>query len=367
MQTIDVQLPKNPYPILVGACLHEVTEACTVLAHAVSGRRCMLVSDENVFPRYGGLYEHMAREAGCVQVDAVVLPPGESSKSVANLEHLWRSGVRAGLDRDAVVFALGGGVVGDIAGFFAATYMRGIGLVQIPTSLLADVDSSVGGKVAVDLPEGKNLVGVFHQPKLVLADVGNLASLPPRELSCGLAEVIKYGVIMAPDFFQYLLAHGDELNTFREPLYEEIVARCCRCKAAVVEEDERETGLRAILNYGHTFGHAVETLTGYSGLNHGECVAIGMGMAADLAVQLDLCPSDLPEIQDALLRKAGLPTSLAAGFGLTASSILDAMYRDKKVRQGHLRLVLPTRIGHVELVTSDDDMAIRAAAEGRLG
>jgi 3-dehydroquinate synthase len=264
------------------------------------------------------------------------------------MEKLYHEAVSDTLDRKSVIVALGGGVVGDIAGFLAATYMRGIDFIQIPTTLLAMVDSSVGGKTGVDLPEGKNLVGAFWQPKAVFIDPDTLATLPEREIKCGLAEVVKYGMILDEDFFCFLEKHTKELNSLDTECFTEVIARCCALKAGVVEDDEREeSGRRAILNYGHTFAHAIEVVKGYENINHGEAVAVGMCMAASLAVA-DCRLDDAAELrQENLLRALHLPCSIS---GVKASEICSAMHKDKKAKQGRLRFILPDTVGDVTLV-----------------
>ncbi len=256
-------------------------------------------------------------------------------------------------------------MVGDTAGFLAASYMRGIAYVQVPTSLVAQVDSAIGGKTGVDLPEGKNLVGAFYQPRHVLIDVKSLTTLPERQLRCGLAEVVKYGVILDAGFFAWLEENVAGLLAPDLDVYQRVVRRSCELKAEVVVADEREiTGQRAILNYGHTFGHAVEKLSGYSRFTHGEGVSIGMAMAADLACILDDDPSlrDLVRRQDALCQRLGLPIRVDA---LAPGDILAAMRTDKKYQKGRNRLILPRRLGHVELVKDVDEAAVLQAIEGR--
>jgi 3-dehydroquinate synthase len=239
-------------------------------------------------------------------------------------------------------------VVGDLAGFAAATFARGLRFFQVPTSLLAQVDSSVGGKVGINLPEAKNIIGAFHQPLGVLVDTATLATLPANQYRAGLAEVVKYGMALDAEFFQYLEANAAALIEQKEDVLSHIIARCCRLKADIVEKDEREqAGLRSVLNFGHTFGHALETVTGYNTLLHGEAVAIGMVCATRLAERLGHTDALLTDQLTTILRVFGLPSEVPA---LDAQQILDAMARDKKTEQGHLRLVLPTRLGHVELV-----------------
>jgi 3-dehydroquinate synthase len=337
VQTIPVDIPARAlsYPILLGEGVLEDGETLKALAALVARRRCLVISDTRVSSLYGDRVTALLEDAGADRVSLVSFPAGEESKTLATAETLYTAGLEAGLDRRGTIVALGGGVTGDLAGFVAATLYRGIPLVQIPTSLLAMVDSSVGGKVGVDLPQGKNLVGAFYHPRLVIADLVLLRSLPARERRCGLAEVVKYGVI-------------DGLAELPAERMDDIVSHCCRCKAGVVNEDEREQGRREILNYGHTFGHALEVLGGYSMLTHGEAVSIGMGMAADCARALGLLSDDSRERQDRLLRRLGLPVA-ATGYAFEPEAILEAMQRDKKVRDGRLRLVLPVRMGEVRV------------------
>jgi 3-dehydroquinate synthase len=278
----------------------------------------------------------------------IVVEPGEATKSVAQVDQLWQRLLVSAADRKSVVVAVGGGVIGDLAGFAAAAYARGIAFVQIPTTLLAQVDSSVGGKVAVNLPSAKNMVGAFWQPRGVLIDTQVLETLPSRQYRAGLGEVVKYGVILDADFFAYLEQHVADINQRQPDVLRHIIARSCRLKADVVQADEREeTGLRSVLNYGHTFCHAVETLTAYGQFLHGEAVAIGMLCASRLAERLGRIDAEATRRQRDLLVSLGLPVDLP---DLDRSQFVAAMGRDKKVEHGRLRFVLPSRIGHVELV-----------------
>jgi 3-dehydroquinate synthase len=267
--------------------------------------------------------------------------------------------LRYGADRKSIVVAAGGGVIGDLAGFVAATYARGVEFFQFPTSLLAQVDSSVGGKVGVNLPGAKNMVGAFWQPLGVLIDTEVLNTLPIREYRAGLAEVVKYGVILDADFFAYLENHVDGLNERQPEVLRHVIARCCRLKADVVENDEREiSGLRAVLNYGHTFGHAIEAETGYGRFLHGEAVSIGMLGASRLAERLGRVDEGFTQRQHELLSALGLPVVMP---DLDRDVLLAAMQRDKKVAHGRLRFVLPTKMGHVELVSDVPEEHVRAA------
>lgn len=318
------------------------------VAAVVDSSRGVVVTDANVGPLHGRTVVASLREAG-IDAHLVTVPPGESSKSLEQAGKLYDDLLSLGMERGSPVVALGGGVVGDLAGFVAATFMRGVPLVMVPTSLLACVDSSVGGKVAVDLPRAKNIVGAFYQPRLVVIDPEVLRTLPTRELAAGMAEVIKYGVIMDEEFFRYLEAKLPAAMKLTPDVLEHVIARCCRLKADVVSKDETESGLRMMLNYGHTVAHAVETVTGYGRYLHGEAVAIGMQCAAMVAADLGMVPLALVERQRKLLAAAGLPTGLGE---LEPARLMEAMKRDKKVRHGRVRFVLPVRLG--EVLVRDD-------------
>lgn len=366
MQDIIIDLKERSYALRVGYDLAADTPTCEALRAVVKGRRCLIVSDSQVAPLYAAAVEQLLTACDVANCALQVFPAGESSKTLATLETLYSAGIRAGLDRQAVVVALGGGVVGDVAGFFAATFLRGLPVIQMPTTLLAQVDSSIGGKTGVDLPAGKNLVGAFHQPAAVLADLNWLKTLPSREWRCGMAEVVKYAMIGDAGLFAFLGTNAAAIQALAPTVVEEMVRRCAGQKATVVGRDEREvTGLRATLNYGHTFGHALEVLGGYSLYNHGEAVAIGMSLAADLAVALHLASPDLPQQQDALLRAFGLPTRFAGSAALTPEAILAAMQHDKKVAGGKLRFIVTPEIGRAETVTVADRELLLAVIGGR--
>lgn len=318
--------------------------------------RALLVTNSAVGPLYGPLVEKSLAESG-FEVIRAEIPDGEEHKSLATAAELYDLAYRSELDRRSPVLALGGGVVGDLAGFVAATYLRGVPFVQVPTTLLAQVDSSVGGKVAVNHPRGKNIIGAFYQPRLVLADLDTLKTLEPREVRAGLAEVIKYGVIADPAFFAWLEENVERLLALDPEALAHAVATSVRIKAQVVEEDEREEGRRAVLNFGHTLGHALEAATGYTIWRHGEAVAIGMVAAARLAVELGmLAEKEAGRIVN-LIRRAGLPVSLPAGISL--DDLLASMRRDKKVLAGRLTFVLPVEIGKVEIVRDVPEEAVR--------
>lgn len=349
-QTIHVALGERSYAIAIGAGL--LAEAGSILRPLAPSASVVLITDGNVHPLHGPAVADSLAKSGAT-VHSIVVEPGEQSKSAAVAESLWRQMLELGADRKTVVAALGGGVVGDLAGFVAATYARGLALLQIPTTLLAQVDSSVGGKVGINLPGAKNMVGAFWQPLGVVIDIDTLATLPRREYVSGLAEVVKYGVILDAEFFAELEANAAAIRERQPDVLTQVVARCCRLKADVVEADERETGRgapelnRAVLNYGHTFAHALETTSGYGCWLHGEAVSIGMMCAARLARRLGRIDDGFVGRQRELLVALGLPVDMPAG---DADSFLAVMARDKKSQQGRLRFVLPERFGRVELV-----------------
>lgn len=323
-----------------------------------AGTVCV-VTDTNVEPHAAVVRDSLT--AAGWNVGTITIEPGERSKRLEVIADAYEQLVEMGADRNTVVVAVGGGVVGDAAGFIAATYGRGVPFVQVPTTLLADVDSSVGGKVGINLPSAKNLVGAFHQPLGVYIDTATLATLPDREYRCGLAEVVKYGVIVDAGFFEFLEKHTEDLNAKEETVLRAVIARSCRIKADVVERDEEErTGLRAILNYGHTFAHALETLTGYDTLRHGEAVAIGMIQASRLAERRGLITADVTDRQIRLLEALGLSTKLPEGVSVDPAEALACMRRDKKAVAGRTRFVLPTRLGHVKMFDDVPDADVLA-------
>lgn len=326
---------------------------------AGSSRLAHIVTDRNVRRHANVVREGLTRTGwNCGLTE---LEPGEKTKSVNNLSTIWDDLIAAKADRRTVLIAVGGGVVGDLAGFAAASFVRGLPFVQVPTSLLADVDSSVGGKTGINHPAAKNMLGAFHQPVGVLIDTAVLDTLPAREFAAGMAEVVKYGVILDADFFAFLEQRADAINRRDPSLLRQVVARCCRLKADVVEKDEFErTGLRAVLNYGHTFGHAFEALAGFGEMLHGEAVAIGMLYASRLAERLGLIDSSATRRQENLLSLFGLPTRLPAGWSHSDDAVIDRMKLDKKTLGGQLRFVLPKRLGHVEVVSDVVEADVRA-------
>ena len=350
-----------PYTITIGPGLLDDGDC---LAAGIRGRHALLVSDAHVAPLYAAGVEAALRAARPeLAIGRFVMPAGEHEKTLARLAGALDALAALGATRDASVIALGGGVVGDLAGFAAACWMRGIDVVQLPTTLLAMVDSSVGGKTAVDLPAGKNLVGAFHPPRAVVADTRALRTLPARELRAGLAEVVKYGAIFDAGFLDWLAAHADALLARDDAALAETIAHSCRFKADVVARDPFEHGDRALLNFGHTFGHAIEVEQGYAGatgggLNHGEAVAVGMVLAARLSSTLGLAPMADAERLRVLLQRFGLPTALPAG--LAPERLLARMRLDKKADAGGIRFVLWEGAGRARLVAGVDEAQILA-------
>ncbi|HMN04065.1 MULTISPECIES: 3-dehydroquinate synthase [Geobacter] len=344
IETLRVELGERSYDIRVGSAIIGTIGA--VCRDAVAGRRVAVVTNTTVGPLYAGGVADSLTAAG-FNVLRIEIPDGEEHKTSATLNRVYDRLVNGGLTRDSLVVALGGGVVGDLAGYAAATYLRGIPFVQVPTTLLAQVDSSVGGKTGINHPLGKNLIGAFHQPRAVLIDVDTLATLPRREYLGGLAEVIKYGVVLDGEFFAFLEQNVSALLGRDRQTLVRAITRCCALKAWVVEQDEREAGLRAVLNYGHTFGHAVEALTGYTAVLHGEAVAIGMVRAAVLAEARGYSSAGDTRRIRALVEAVGLPTGLPS---FDADSYRDVLLRDKKARDRGLDFVLNRGIGSHEIV-----------------
>jgi 3-dehydroquinate synthase len=344
--SLRVALAERSYDIQIDrgnlARLADFVQQRLKCAHAV------VMTDANVAPIHAKSAA-ASLSAGGIHTDLLTVAAGEASKSVAQAQQLWNDLARLKSDRKTVVVAVGGGVVGDLAGFVAATYARGLQFVQVPTTLLAQVDSSVGGKVGINLPAAKNIVGAFWQPAGVLIDLDCLVTLPEREFRAGLAEVVKYGVILDDGFFTYLEQHIQQLNSRDSQTLEHIVTRSCQLKAETVRRDEREeTGARAILNYGHTFCHAIETVTGYNRFLHGEAVAMGMVCASRLAEALGRIDATVTKRQKALLDQLRLPTEVPGD--VDPGHLLAAMQIDKKAEQGRLRFILPRQLGAVEMV-----------------
>ena len=343
---IKVDIPGKSYEIVIAP--GSLDNLGKQMASLKLGKKVLLVSNPMIFKHYGERAIASLQNAG-FEVTSYNLPPGERYKTLNSIQKIYDIALHNRLERSSTMVALGGGVVGDMTGFAAATWLRGINVVQIPTSLLAMVDSAIGGKTGVNHPHGKNLVGAFHQPSFVLIDPEVLKTLPAREFRAGMAEVIKYGVIWDAELFTQLEAskHLDQLRYVKSDLINYILTHSCQAKADCISKDEKESGLRAILNYGHTIGHAVESLTNYRLFKHGEAVGTGMIAAGEIAVKLGLWQKANTERQNALIKKSGLPTQLPAGLDIQA--IIDALQLDKKVKSGKVRFVLPTQIGEVKV------------------
>lgn len=334
MAEVRVKLPGGGYAILIGA--GGLAAIGSLAAKLPVTRRAMVVTDRTVGALFGANVMRSLSQAG-FEAELVTMEAGETAKSLAQAEVLYSAAIHQRLDRRSPILALGGGVVGDLAGFVAATFQRGVPFIQLPTTLLAQVDASVGGKVAVNHPLGKNMIGAFYQPALVVADIDALSTLPERELTAGLAEVIKHGLIADPGFFDWLAENSERVKRREAAVLAEIVRRSCEIKADVVALDERESGARTCLNLGHTIAHAVETVTGYTVYRHGEAVAIGLYGATLLSHYLGLCSGDLVETVRSYLTGFGLPWRSG---GCTTQQLFQAMSRDKKRRGDALRWVL---------------------------
>lgn len=341
MEQIDVSLGERSYPIRVGPGLLGDGDW---LARVVGARPRFIVTNETVGPLY---LDKLEAALGEPAADSLVLPDGERHKTTATFERIIDALIEGGYHRDVCLVALGGGVIGDVTGFAAACYQRGVDFVQVPTTLLAQVDSAVGGKTGVNHPRAKNMIGAFHQPIAVATDTDTLASLPPRELAAGLAEVVKYGVIVDAGFFAWLEEHMNALTALEPEPLAYAIRRSCEIKAEIVAADERERGKRALLNFGHTFGHALEALGGYERWLHGEAVAIGMHLAARTSAALGWLPETDADRLAVLLRRAGLPVDCP---GLTPDAILERMQLDKKADASGLKLVLARAIGDAVVV-----------------
>ena len=347
MERLTVALGQRSYDIAIGRGL--LAQSGAIIAPVVRQKRVVVVTDVHVASLHLERFRAGLSVAG-LSAETIVLPPGEETKDFAHFAQLCEDVLSLGIERTTPIVALGGGVVGDLAGFAAATLLRGVDFVQVPTTLLAQVDSAVGGKTAIDTRHGKNLVGAFHQPVQVLADVDVLETLPRRELIAGYAEVVKYGLIGDRAFYDWLEANGAALLAGDASLRQEAVLRSCAAKAAIVAADERESGKRALLNLGHTFGHALEALTGFGkSLLHGEAVALGMQLAFDLSARLGFCPPAAADRIRRHLSALALPTALSSLPTVTPDALIAAMQKDKKVSAGRLTLVLARDIGEAFL------------------
>ncbi len=359
MEKLTVALGERSYDIHIKSQL--MLDLQNHIKPHIKGNRAIIVTDGNVAEHWL-FYVEDALKALKKNYHVITVAAGEASKSFACLSHCCEEALYWGIDRQTTIIALGGGVVGDLAGFMAASLLRGLDFIQIPTSLLAQVDSSVGGKTGINAGPGKNLIGAFWQPKLVIADTYVLSSLPMRQLQSGYAEIIKYGLIHKPQFFDWLCENNEALLGKDETVLQKAIYESCASKAQIVSEDERENGARALLNLGHSFGHVLEAFTGYSDrLYHGEAVAIGMQMAFDYSAYLQICaPDDAKKVKN-LLQKAGLPycvKDLAQGQSWSAHQFLELMHKDKKVQDGHLTLILAKAIGaaYVDKQVDSEDL-----------
>jgi 3-dehydroquinate synthase len=355
VETITVVLGERSYPIHIGPQLLDDSRL-----YGVSAKQVLIVTNEVVAPLY---LERVQRALRGRQLEVVILPDGERYKTLATFMTVVDRLIDAGFHRDACLVALGGGVVGDLTGYVAASFQRGVDFVQIPTTLLAQVDSSVGGKTAVNHPRAKNMIGAFHQPIAVLADTDTLATLPSRELAAGLAEVIKYGVIVDAEFFAWLERHIDDLKARDVAALTHAIRRSCEIKASIVAEDERERGRRALLNLGHTFGHALEAIGHYERWLHGEAVAIGMVLAAQTSAKLGWLDAESAERIEALLARADLPTRAS---GVDPGQLLEGMRSDKKADQAGLKLVLIEALGRAAVAAAPPDATLLAVLAAQL-
>ena len=347
MQRLKIDLGERSYDILLGPeLLAKVGES---LSQTLQPSRIVLITHPFLCQLYGDKLSSGFKDQGWA-TDVIEVPEGETSKTLKQAEKIYDRLLELKCDRKSVLVALGGGVIGDLVGFVAATYQRGIPFVQVPTTLLSQVDSSVGGKTAVNHPRGKNMIGAFYQPRLVIADLDTLQSLPKNEFRAGLAEVIKYGVIYDADLFDYLEKNVEKILKLDKKCLAHIIKTSCAIKADVVEKDERESHYRMILNFGHTLGHAIEALTHYSQFIHGEAVAIGMVCAAKLSHQLGKCSEEVPIRIKELVKKCGLPADLP---DLDSQSIIESLYHDKKTMNNKIKFILVKEIGKIEIV---DDM-----------
>jgi 3-dehydroquinate synthase len=355
MRELRVQTKSRPYSVFVGIDLLTQLPSLLLRHEVQTKQKLFLVTDSHVYPLYANDILGSLQAAG-YDVHIAVIPAGEKSKSLETLDQLYSDAINAGLDRSSVVLALGGGVVGDVAGFFAASFMRGIPFVQIPTTLLAH-DSSIGGKVGINHKLGKNYMGAFHQPLFVLFDVKLLASLPERELVSGFAEVVKHAFIWDKQFVAWLEENNKALMQRDLPILEEAIYQGCKVKISVVSDDERENGIRAILNYGHTIGHALESVSEYQFYTHGEAISIGMVGAAMLSVDVLDAPSNLIQDTETLLRKFSLPIRIENNW--SDEALLQVMKRDKKAKQGNYTFVLSEEVGKTQVVNGIPEVKIR--------
>jgi 3-dehydroquinate synthase len=356
IRTVNVPLKRNPYPIYIGGGL--LRRAGSYFRQHGIGTSVVIITDSHVAPKYLAAVRS-SLEAKKFIVRSIILPPGEHQKSLAAADAVFTQLLQWNIERSAAIVALGGGVIGDLAGFVAATYQRGIGFVQIPTTLLAQVDSSVGGKVGINHPLAKNMIGAFYQPQFVLADTSVLSTLPKREIICGLGEIVKYGIILDRTFFDYTERFLSKALSGDRNVLSRMVERSCELKSYVVGRDEKESNLRAILNFGHTIGHALEHAGGYGKLKHGEAVLYGMVAETAVAFQRKMISADDVERIEHLIMNIPIPS--LAPMKLDFASLKRAMMMDKKVLHGAVRMTLPKKIGSVTLPLNVDDISLRRA------
>lgn len=355
MDKLIVELGDRSYPISIG---EDLLECSDLFASAIAGKGVMIVTNDLIAP----LYLQRCRETlKAFQVSEVILPDGEKHKTLTTFEIILRELLENKHARDTTIIALGGGVIGDMAGFAAACYQRGVAFIQIPTTVLSQVDSSVGGKTAVNHPLGKNMIGAFYQPQAVIIDINCLKTLPSREFAAGMAEVIKYGIIYDSALFKWLEDNVDDIKALQPQAITYMIKRCCEIKAEVVSQDEKEKGIRALLNLGHTFGHAIETEMGYGNWLHGEAVAVGMILAAETAKHLNLIDNTQVKRIISLIDQFDLP--LNSPKNMNYDNYAEHMQLDKKVLDGKLRLVLPTSIGSSELFDNVSEAVLRRVTE----
>lgn len=364
---VTIDLDMRAYDIFIGSGL--LFRAAELIPEELDGRSVFIITDDNV-QQYAQIIKDMVKNSNARSVEAIVLKPGEATKSYSNVEMVTEWMLENGLNRNSIVFAVGGGVIGDLAGFCASISMRGVPYVQVPTSLLAQVDSSVGGKTGINTRQGKNLIGSFYQPISVLVDLDVLKTLPKRELLAGYAEVVKYGLINDLPFFEWLEENGKKLCDLDPEALTYAIENCTKAKAAVVEADEKEQGQRALLNLGHTFGHALETAAGYNGtLLHGEGVSIGIIMALELSVAMNLCTQDDVQRVEQHFISVGLPTRVGEidDFKTTVDELMNIMRKDKKVTSGKMVFILANEIGDAFVSKDVPETLVRDVLKNALG
>ncbi len=355
---VKVPLGDRSYPVYIGVnLLKDIGKLC--VAHSIA-RTIVIISDDNVAKHYLSLIQSSLKEKKFI-VHSIVLPPGEKQKSLSTAEQIYTKLLEWNIERNSTIIALGGGVVGDLSGFIAATYQRGIGFIQIPTTLLAQVDSSVGGKVGINHPLAKNMIGAFYQPQFVLADSSVLKTLPKRELICGMGEVVKYGIILDKKFFAYIEQNLNKTLSRDKKVLSHIIRRCCELKAFIVSKDEKEQNLRAILNFGHTIGHALERAGKFSALKHGEAILYGMVAETKIALDSKMISFGDKERVEQLIQQIPIPS--LTSLRLSHKELFETMRKDKKVKDGSIRMTLPFSIGKISLPRGVDDLLIDRAID----